>query len=434
MSNELHMLQEYARAMGTFNYKQIISLLVVVFVTFTGVGVSWACTIGVASGKSTVDERPMIWKTRDTDIKDNKVLYNNACQYKFVGVINAGDSEPAVWQGVNEKGFAILNAQSDDLGKFKEPSCDFDNGYLMRKALGYCATVDEFETLLIRTNDLFRETMTIYAVMDATGAAAIFETANDRYRKFDATDEKISPNGYIVRSNFSVMAGEENNSSKAASLARYERSSFLMEGFYANGKISHKDILRGQMRDFSDKEGKGISIPYCGKSSEEGEYGYIDCNWSICRNSTASTSVFVGVLDGEDPKLSTMWTILGHPATSIAIPYWPIGETPKEANGESTSQLCDISLEIKTLLFDGKARHIDTFKLRDKNGNGILKKFFPTEDRIFAETEAELAKWRKNSPDVEAMLALEKRYASEVLSLLNKTYEQMKNFEPDRGI
>ena len=434
MSNSFHILQKYPRPIVAFNCRRIISLLVLVFITFAGVGISRACTIGVASGRATVDGRPMIWKTRDTDIKDNKVVYNDSCEYKFVGVINAGDSEPVVWQGVNEKGLAILNAQSDDLGKFKEPSSDFDNGYLMRKALGFCATVDEFETLLIRTNDFFRETTTIYAVMDAAGSAAIFETANDRYRKYDATDEKISPNGYIVRSNFSFMAGEQNNESKPASFARYERSSALMEGFYSDGKISYKDILRGQMRDFSDKDGNGISIPYCGKSDEEGEYGYIDCNWSICRNSTASTSVFVGVLDGENPKLSMMWTILGHPAASIAIPYWPVGKTPKEARGKSTSQLCDISLKIKTLLFYGKARHIDTFKLRDKNGDGIFKKLFPTEDRIFAETEAELAKWRKNGPDVEAMLALEKRYASQVLTLLNKTCEQMKNFQPDRGI
>jgi hypothetical protein len=230
------------------------------------------------------------------------------------------------------------------------------------------------------------------------------------------------------------MACEKDNKSKAASLARYERSSFLMKGFYADVKISYKDILRDQMRDFSDKDGKAIPIPYCGKSSEQGKFGYIDSNWSICRNSTASTSVFVGVLEGEDTRLSTMWTILGHPATSIAIPYWPIGKTPEDAGGESTSQLCDISLNIKTLLFDDKGRHIDTFKLRDKNGDGIFKKLFPTEDRFFAETDAQLAKWRKNGPDAEAMLALEKRYASEVVTLLNKTYEQMKNFEPDRGI
>ena len=96
MSDKLHMLQEYPRAMGTLNCRQISSLLVTVFLIFASVGISRACTIGVASGRATVDGRPMIWKTRDTNIKDNKVVYNDACQYKFVGVINAGDSEPAV--------------------------------------------------------------------------------------------------------------------------------------------------------------------------------------------------------------------------------------------------------------------------------------------------------------------------------------------------
>ena len=410
--------------------KGIIFLLLAGFIF---VGNLSACTIGAASGRATADGRPMIWKTRDTYHKNNEVFYNDEYKYKFIGVINAEEGDPAIWQGVNEKGFAILNSQSSDLKKFKEYSSDKENGTFMRKALGYCASVAEFEELLKRTNNAVRETTTNFAVMDAAGEAAIFETANERYRKFDATCPNTAPKGYVARSNFAFSAGEQNNRSRKKSMARYKRTSKLLESFYADGKVSYKDILRGQMRDFSDKQSKTISVPFRAKWSPEDIYGYVECYYSICRNSTVSTSVFVGVLDGEDPRLSTMWTILGQPAAAVAIPYWPVGKTPVEADGEVTAPLCDAALKIKSLLFDYKKRYIDTFKLRDDKGDGLWKILFPAEDRIFAETEAKLAKWRKSGPEVEEMLTMENKLAAEVLELLNKTYEKLQTWKPERG-
>ena len=410
--------------------KGIVFLLLVSSVF---VGSSSACTIGVASGRATADGRPMIWKTRDTYHKNNEVFYNDEYKYKFIGVINAEEGDPAIWQGVNEKGFAILNSQSSDLKKFKEYSSDKENGSFMRKALGYCASVAEFEELLKRTNNAVRETTTNFAVMDAAGEAAIFETANERYRRFDATCPNTAPNGYVVRSNFAFSAGEQNNTSRKKSLSRYNRTSKLLESFYADGKVSYKDILRGQMRDFSDKQSEPLSVPFRAKWSQEDIYGYVECYYSICRNSTVSTSVFVGVLESEDPRLSTMWTILGQPATTIAIPYWPVGKTPVEADGEVTAPLCDAALKIKSLLFDYKERYIDTFKLRDNKGDGLWKILFPAEDRIFAETEAKLAKWRKSGPDAEEMLATESKFAKDALATLEDAYKKLQTWKPNRA-
>jgi len=150
---------------------------------------STACTIGVASGRATASGRPMIWKSRDSGNKNNEVTYSSRWyKYKFIAVTNADDTR--TWQGVNEKGLCILNSVSSDLGKLVEYPSDNENGAYMRKALGYCATVNEFEELLKNTNFPGRETMANYAVMDATGAVAIFETASKKYWKFDAPPAK----------------------------------------------------------------------------------------------------------------------------------------------------------------------------------------------------------------------------------------------------
>ena len=108
-----------------FKGKKMLKSKGIIFLLLAGlifVGNLSACTIGAASGRATADGRPMIWKTRDTIRKNNEVFYNDQYKYKFIGVVNAEESDPAIWQGVNEKGFAILNSQSSDLKKFKEYS------------------------------------------------------------------------------------------------------------------------------------------------------------------------------------------------------------------------------------------------------------------------------------------------------------------------
>ena len=142
------------------------------------------CTAGVASGKATVDGRPLLWKTRDAGATDNEVIWNTSGRYPFVSVVSAGYLNSS-WMGVNEKGFAIINTQSSDLqGAGSGPG----NGDFMVRALQECATVEEFQALLEATNGPGRRTRTNYGVIDATGAAAFFETAGHEFWRYDAQD------------------------------------------------------------------------------------------------------------------------------------------------------------------------------------------------------------------------------------------------------
>jgi len=384
-----------------------------------------ACTIGVASGRVTSDGRPMIWKTRDraTSKENNSVVYNTSFKYKFICVIHTGST--AAWQGVNEHGFAILNSLAKDISD--EGPSGMRNGYFIRHSLGNCVTVDDFECLLSQTNNTGRKTRANFAVLDATGDVAIFEVSDRKYWKYDANDPNVVPEGYLVRSNFAFNGSGRNGIEGAYSAERYERADTLVDSLCSADNLNYKSIVRTLMRDFSDSKGEPISVPFAGKSSSKSPWGYIKCDKSICRYSSVSASVIVGVLSTEPAQLSTMWTILGQPACSIAVPYWPVGETPDQAKGLKTSQLCDVALKIKSLLFDYKSsRYINSYSLRDGKDGGLWSITFPAEDRIFEQADMKLSIWRKDKPDINEIKAAQQALACEALSVLEKSYDELK--------
>jgi len=355
------------------------------------------CTIGVASGKATSDNRPLLWKTRDySSAINNEVYYFTSDTYNFISVITAGQNSYS-WMGVNEKGFAIINSLSYDLSI---ESSGYGNGSLMKKALSSCATVLDFEQLLDETNITGRQTRANFGVIDSTGAAKMIETSGSEYWIFDANDTIQTPEAYVLRTNFTLTGGG------STGVQRFNRTTKLISDFSSGDSLNYKSIIRHQMRDFSDQNSNPLSVPYpFSQYISEVPIGYIHPNISICRNSSVSASVIHGVLPGEKAKLSTMWTILGQPASSIAIPYWPVGNTPPEANGISTAPLCDLSLKIKDILFDdfyisqqnSELSFIDTYKLLDENGNGHWARIFPAEDSIFLAVEAKLETWRQQN-------------------------------------
>jgi len=203
-----------------------------------------------------------------------------------------------------------------------------------------------------------------------------------------------------------------------------------MKGFYASDKIDWKEIDRIQVRDLSDKSGTPIAVPFAG-TYEGMDPGYVPTDYAICRNTTVSFAAIQGVLKGESPVLSTMWTILGQPATGVTLPYWPVGPTPPEASGGKTAPLCDAANHIRAAVFTDKLAtvrpdgskipiYIDTKLLRDSSGEGVWKVTLPVEDHVIAEGEAALAQWRKQMPDGTEMLALESRLAREALDALQE--------------
>ena len=367
------------------------------------------CTIGVAAGSATSDGRPMVWKTRDySSAPNNEIKYNTSFKYKFISVSNAGEATYA-WMGLNEHGLAIVNSLSSDLPKGTSgPS----NGALMRDVLGTCRTVAEFRHYLDSTNRSGRQTHANFGVIDSTGIAAIFETSGNQYWEYNAAN---ASHGFVIRTNFSVTGGG------SSGIERYNRSSDLMAAFYAGDSLNVKSILRYQMRDFSDFQSNPIAIPYNQQWSPSIPVGYINTDKSICRYSSVSTAVIHGVLPTELAGFSTLWSMLGQPASTVALPYWPVASTPPESDGVYTAPLCDLAHQIRSSLFDYSSdeHFINTFKLRDGAGAGLWSCTFPFEDSVLRMTGSFLDSLRgmKTLP-VSALKDFENRWARQALARL----------------
>jgi len=387
---------------------------------------SWEeCTIGVASGRATKDGRPMIWKTRDTDGYDNAVFLNTVYRYRFLAVIDAGNRQDS-WMSLNERGFAILNSALYDLAAGGSGPA---NGGFMTYAAGTCASVAEFKRLLDSTNITGRRTSANFAVMDSTGAAAIFETGGYRYWQYDATDSITCPRGYVLRTNFSTAGGGSEG------IVRFQRTSALFDGFYAGDSISPKSVLRYQMRDLADPGGVPFPLPFHGTVGGA-PYGFIPVVTTICRAASASAAVIQGVLPGEAAQTSTFWTILGCPVTGIAIPYWLVCEPPLPSADLPNAPLNDTANDIYFKIWGGSAwsTYLNSFLLRDDNGNGLLRNLFQAEDVVFAAADTLLMKWRQGQCVALEVQRAESTYAAFALSALRAASNAIVEVKPENNI
>ncbi|MCX7975224.1 MAG: carcinine hydrolase/isopenicillin-N N-acyltransferase family protein, partial [Candidatus Aminicenantes bacterium] len=259
------------------------------------------CTSAVIGRWAVADGRALLWKNRDTEVADNKIVFLNEGPLQALALVNA-DSLASVWMGVNEAGFAIINTASEDL----EGSSSSQNGSFQKKALLNCRTVEEFEVLLQQTNKSGRATKANYGVIDATGAAAYFETGNHTYARFD-----VGSSGFLVRTNF-AFTGDGTGTGKF----RYDRAFQLISEGIASQAISPEFILRQVARDLVNDVLNPYPLPY--PYGQDGlPAGFIRTVNSINRYRTRSAVVFQGVRPGEEPILTSMWVMMGEPVCTI---------------------------------------------------------------------------------------------------------------------
>lgn len=392
--------------------KLIASCLLMVAASLT-VTKTDACTSAVISGKVTPDGRPLLWKHRDTGALQNSVKYFSGEKYAFIAVVNSGEEDPSdVWVGTNSAGFSVMNTQSYNLVQVKEGEERGEaNGRVMRRALEVCATVADFKHFLdtISKPSLIEAN---FGVIDAQGGAAMFEVDYYKYTFFDANDSKDAPCGYIARSNFS-FTGEVN---VGAGYVRYMQEDKLLMPASAMKKITPAWIFNELSRSFAN--------PLLGIDLKEGDYnrpkgtGWFVEQDFIPRHESASSVVIQGVKKGEKPELVTMWTVLGYPPVSVAVPLWLKGaekqlpslvltEKGKKASGMSkrTTVLLD-----KVYAYDqgmGSNRYMNWELLYNSDKTGYMQSLAPVEERVFFLTEPRLDEWReKGALDVRQVYQL----------------------------
>ena len=375
-----------------------ITCLLISAALLGGAAHSNACTSIIVSGKVTPDGRPYIFKNRDTHDLDNLAIQIQGPRYRFIGIVATKDTlYKSVWSGHNEVGFAIANTAAYNLNGEPEPGKprpqgDDNDGILMRKALGTCRTLGDFEHLLdsikaqgpIPSNSNF-------AVLDAEGGVAYYETGNKGYVKYDANDPLVAPYGFIVRTNHG-MSGER---SLDQGVERYLAiSDYATRAAFAND-LGFENIIRKVTRNL--KHGLTQIDLHDFQPQDDSQPVYFPFRDFIPRYLTASAQLIQGVKENESPLLTTAWTIVGSPLTTVAIPLWITtdGKLPNVVTHQKPGQqapLVTASFELKRQLFPierGNGQdYINLARLINRSGTGIIQQIEPIETEIFYSSRA----------------------------------------------
>ena len=351
-----------------------------------------ACTSFIVSGKATKDGRPLMMKNRDTGTLSNTSRLIQGEKYRYIGLINAGDSEPEeVWAGHNEAGFAIMNTAAYNLNK-KDQKLELE-GQLMKRALEICATVKDFEVLL----DTFRRPRCVdanFGVIDAQGGCAYFETGDYDYQKYDVND---APEGYIVRTNHGLSGDPD----RQQGVERYLCASDVMAKAAASGQLNVEYLLENVPRQLT--HGLTHDNLYDRMPQTQSEPVMVFFRDYIPRYITSSCVLFQGVKPNEEAQHTISWTIVGHPLTTVAIPLMitSTGKLPKvvSPDEEGRAPLAEWGLKLKKRIFSWQrgntGDYIDLSKLINKEGTGIWQKLQPVEKEVVARGQEVVAKVRK---------------------------------------
>lgn len=385
--------------------KKILISLVVLAVMMTEVQPLLACTSVIVSGRVTKDGRPMIFKHRDSGKVHNMMLVGQGKKYRYLGLVNAGDTLPKdVWGGYNETGFGIVNTAAYNLnGNGGDTDGD---GILIRKALELCATLEDFERLM-DTVKKPRDVNSNFAVLDAKGGCAYYETGNYKYVKFDVNDPAVAPDGYLMRTNF----GTTGNHKLDQGVERYQAITAFMAEACKEGHLEHDYLITHISRYL--KHGVTQLDMYDMMPETETDTCYVSFHDYIARYSTASVVLVQGVRPDESPLNTISWTIMGWPLTTIAMPLalLPSGKLPTLVSNDGTghSRLCEMGLQLKSHVFTLKKGNNTAFygnlaPLINKKGMGILQQLLPIEEDVMRRGEEAVAALRE-AKDPKAMEA-----------------------------
>jgi hypothetical protein len=378
----------------------IVSILILPTIYF-------ACTTAVVSGKATVDGRPLLLKNRDTGFLNNRLVYFTDGKYQYIGLVNSEDSlNEQVWVGFNSAGFGIMNSASYNLRPESDSTEYYDQeGYLMKLALQKCANLEDFENLL-RSMEKPLGVEANFGVIDAEGGAAYYETDNYTFKKFDVTDPEIAPDGYLIRTNYSFSGRE----GEGYGYIRYENTERIMERALGKDGISFETLVREVPRNLYHSLTKTDLLTDLPMNKEDETI--VNFQDFVPRNSTSSASVVQGVLKGESPQFTTLWTTVGYPLSSVTFPVWLNSEEslPDVSIGgdDYKAPLCTKALKLKSEIFPvdrgSGYKYMNLSAVANKKNSGIMQKLKPVEDEIISESTKRLAEWRERGLNEETLL------------------------------
>ena len=393
----------------------IITLLLISFM-----GPNYSCTSAVISGQATVDGRPLLWKHRDTGDVENKLVFAKGLKYDFVGVANRVDTlSQQIWMGSNTVGFSIMNTASYNLNQGQV--CDVPDdqeGVFMRAVLEVCADLNDFEAFMDTSVGRWGLAAN-FGVIDARGGAAYYEKGYYDYTKYDVTDSEIAPEGYLIRTNFSISGAED----KGYGFIRFGVTEEL---FKQQNAISVDFMLQSATRNL--KHGlQGNDLRSDMLPKDESDEKFVLFQDYVVRTASASTLLIQGVLPDENPQLTTLWTVLGWQPVTLVTPVWVksvslLPDMVQSVNG-SAAPINQIAMDLKATCFPVKRGNGRDYLLHSRvtnqAGTGVLDVILPAERIIIERTTKLQEKWRKKGFREKDL----KKYNKWLTKYITKTYK-----------
>ncbi|MFO8234601.1 MAG: carcinine hydrolase/isopenicillin-N N-acyltransferase family protein [Bacteroidales bacterium] len=386
---------------------------------------AYPCTAVIISGKHTPDGRPLMWKHRDTKVFDNKLVYvdndNNDGKYSAIGLVDSGEAHSGeIWIGFNNVGFAIMNTMSYNI-----EGNGAQNAYFMREALMECASVDEFEEF-IKSRERPRNVRSNFGVIDAEGGAAFFETGDEQITRFNVDDTKVAPHGYIIRTNYSVDGYEiDGTGQEGVGYIRFETAEKKFYRAMGENDLSVSFLLEEMMTSLENPLSEENAEKDMKPADEDDFFYFQDC---INRYTSSSSIIIQGVKENESPLLTTMWSKIGFPLSSVVVPVWitPEGSLPEviSAPENETAELCDFALELKKIMIPStrgsRQNYINSTKVYNADGTGIVQLLKPLNRKIYEKTMEKKKEWNDELPPEDEVKQLYHWYDKKI----RETYEE----------
>lgn len=270
-------------------------IIILFFALLLSSGVGYACTSAIVGTQKSSEGVPLLWKHRDSSTWNCCVSYVEGGKYAYTALVSLDGRK--TYCGINEKGFAVLNTVSHNLVKTGSSGKKYSAITLMDDILAECATVDEFEAWLAKSNGE-RGYVTNYAVGDPSGKAAYFEVWNESYKRYDVTERK---EGYDIRSNYS-FSGDLTKPTESAQ--RYDIIADQMRG----GECFTPQQFIEYSRNYRNTEGGSIL---------DEPNRVVKDDTSVARYTSSASAVMV--CDAENPR---MLVSAGHPSATMAVPVY----------------------------------------------------------------------------------------------------------------
>ncbi len=365
-----------------------LSLLALLIIFAGATGEVWSCTTFLMSGKHTPDGRPLLYKNRDTGTLDNALVYFTDGKYDYIGIVDAKESwKREVWGGFNSAGFAIMNSAAYNNNTGDTTKVANREGEVMKMALATCATLADFEKMLTDMPKPIGVDAN-FGVIDAQGGAAYYETGNFAFKKIDANDPAVAPNGLLIRTNHSFTGNPE----VGFGYIRYAAASEALNMALAQKKLDPQNLFNSISRNLAHSLTKVNLREELPASAGDNTFIYFED--FIPRPSSASVMLVVGAAQGEDPSNAMMWTLAGFPLTTVPVPVWVSAgrEMPAVVSMKENmhAPLCDAAMTLKRQLFPitrgSGPKYMNVAMLLNRENTGILQKLEPVENEIFRKT------------------------------------------------